>query len=86
MKIFETEDPQKEIAELRAQRAKLTEKLVTIYMAYFEIAEFGDHRAAKLSEAIENSMDIDMKIILELARKRGEDRRNLPQIENESQT
>ncbi len=72
-KIFD-EDPHEEIKELRRKRAELTEKLVTIYMAYFEVAEFGISRTGKLDEAIINSMDEDMKIILELAIARGKKR------------
>lgn len=60
-----------EIKKLRAERNALVEQLVVIYRAYFDVVEFGISRLDALNAAIEDSMDIDMKIILELAKKRG---------------
>lgn len=61
----------KEIKKLRAEKTALVEKLVSIYHAYFGVIEFGGAHLPALNKAIEDSMDIDMKIILDLAKKRG---------------
>jgi len=75
-KIFD-EDPHQEIERVRLQNVQLTEKLVQIHSAYFDFTEYGIEKADALERAIIDSMDEDMIIILELALKRGENRRRL---------